>query len=139
MSQPIHGSDMGKPDVPLPSDRSTGLVFAGVALVVAWFWRANPVVLQWALIAAALLTALAFLAPRLLRPLNIAWFRFGLLLHKVMNPVVMLALFAVAIVPAGLIMQRLRDPLRLKRLQDASYWISVDKQQQPPSSMKNQF
>jgi hypothetical protein len=139
MSNVIHGPDAGKPEIPLPSDRSVGVVFAGVAIAVAWFWRANPVVIQWALGSAAILAALAFLAPRVLHPLNIVWFRFGLLLHKVMNPVVMLALFAVAIVPAGLIMQRLRDPLRLKRPQDASYWIKIDQQQQPPTSMNNQF
>ena len=139
MSHPIPGSAAGKPEVPLPSDRSTGLVFAAAACVVAWFWRANPSVVQWALEIAAVLAGLALLAPRVLRPLNIVWFRFGLLLHKVMNPIVMLALFAVAIVPAGLIMQRLRDPLRLKRPQEGSYWIKVDPQQQPPTSMNNQF
>ena len=139
MSQTSHGSDSGKPVVPMPSDRSTGLVFAGVAVVVAWFWRTNPTVVTWALGIAAVLAVLALTMPRALHPLNVVWFRFGLLLHKVMNPVVMLALFAVAIVPAGLVMQWLRDPLRLKRPQTASYWINVDKQQTSSTSMKNQF
>jgi hypothetical protein len=139
MSQPIHGPQPGTPEIPLPSDRSTGLVFAAVALVVAWFWRANPAVVPWALGSAAVLAAVSFLSPRVLRPLNIVWFRIGQLVHKVMNPVVMLALFAISIVPAGLIMQLLRDPLRLKQPQDASYWIKVDKQLQGRTTMKNQF
>ena len=54
-----------------------------------------------------------------------------------MNPIVMLVLFAVVVVPAGLIMQLFRDPLRRKRPAVASYWVTrpdADK-----SSMANQF
>lgn len=127
------------PLVQLPSDRSTGFVFAGAALAVAWFWRDNLTVLTLALGTAEIFTVLALSFPLFLRPLNVAWFRFGQALHKVMNPVVMLALFAVAIVPAGLIMQRFRDPLRLKRPMGASYWVKAGQDGLPPSSMTQQF
>ena len=32
-------------EVPLPSERSTGLVFTAVALIVAFFWRSSAIVL----------------------------------------------------------------------------------------------
>jgi hypothetical protein len=127
-----------RPELPLPPDRSTGLVFAAVALIVVWFWRADPMVLKVALGIAGVLALVSFLVPILLRPLNIVWMRFALLLSKVMNPIVMMLLFLVAIVPAGLIMQTRYDPLRRKRKADTkSYWI--EKKRDECASMVNQF
>jgi hypothetical protein len=125
-----------RPELPLPPDRSTGLVFAIVALVVAYFWRTDPMVLQVALWAAGILAAISFIVPIVLRPLNIVWMKFALLLSKVMNPIVMLLLFLIAIVPAGLLMQIGYDPLRRKRGEGKTYWIE---RKPDVSSMKNQF
>ncbi len=126
-----------RPELPLPPDRSTGLVFTVVALVVAYFWRASEAVLMVALGTAAVLGLVSLIAPILLRPLNILWMRFAVLLSKVMNPIVMMVLFLIAIVPAGLIMQIGYDPLRRKRAPGNSYWI--DHMPSPGSSMTNQF
>lgn len=129
-----------RPEAPLPGDRSTGLVFAGVALVIAYVWRTDPTVLTVALATAFALVAISFLSPSILRPLNIVWMRFALLLSRIMNPIVMLILFAVAIIPAGLIMQLVRDPLRRRRNAGDTYWLPVDtRARTTQSSMKNQF
>ena len=63
--------------------------------------------------------------PATLKPLNRMWFKFGLLLHKVVNPIVMALVFFGTVLPTGLIMRALgKDPLRLKWQPDAnSYWI----------------
>ncbi len=126
-----------RPELPLPPDRSTGLVFTGIALVCAYLWRADLVVLRIALGVAAMLGVISLVHPILLRPLNIVWMRFALLLSKVMNPIVMFVLFLVAIVPAGLLMQLCRDPLRRKRTTGDSYWI--ERKPSPTDSMTNQF
>jgi hypothetical protein len=129
-----------RPEPPLPPDRSTGLVFAVVALVVALFWRSNVIVMTIALALAATLAAVSFVAPSILKPLNVAWMRVALLLSKLVNPIVMLVLFAVAIVPAGLIMQLFRDPLRRRRAGAATYWRPADQAgRSHDSSMKHQF
>ena len=83
-----------------------------IALVVAYFWRNDPTVLNVSLWIAGVLALVSLSVPILLRPLNIVWMRFALLLSKVMNPIVMFLLFLVAIVPAGLLMQIGYDPLR---------------------------
>lgn len=138
MSKNFHES-LEEGTVPLPSERSTGLVFAAVALIVAYFWRTQATVLAVALVVAAVLVGVSLLRPILLRPLNIAWFKLGLLLNKVVSPIVMLVLFAVVIVPFGLAMQLRADPLRKRRQPDArSYWIVRD-DSTPKSSMTNQF
>jgi hypothetical protein len=129
----------GEKPVALPSDRSTGLVFAGVAVIAAYLFRAHstPAVLLLGLSAA--LAAVSFLAPARLHRLNVAWFKFGLLLNRIVSPVVMLAMFAIVIVPFGLAMQLRSDPLRKRRQPAAkSYWIERG-EQASPSSMANQF
>jgi len=129
-----------RPEMPLPSDRSTGLVFAGVAVVVAFLWRHHTPTVTIALGLAVALAAVSFLMPSILRPLNILWMRFAVLLSKVMNPIVMMVLFAIAIVPAGLIMQLKRDPLRRRKGDGTTYWLSGDHTPGAgQSSMKNQF
>ena len=127
-----------RPELPLPSDRSTGLVFAVIACIVAYFFQANPTVLTVALLIAAVLALISLLVPRVLRPLNIVWMRFALLLSKIVNPVVMMVLFALLIVPAGLIMRLRYDPLRKRRdVKKSTYWI--DRTGERESSMANQF
>ena len=128
--------------VPVGSDRSFGLVFAAVFVLVG----AGPLIhgnepRLWALGAAAAFLAAALLVPRALRPLNLLWFRFGLVLHHVVTPVVMGLLFFLVVTPVGLLMRLSgKDPLRLKRdPQAASYWIHRQPPGPTPDSMRNQF
>ena len=127
-------------EVKPPSERATGLVFAAVAVIVAVVWRNSPNILWWALGIAATLAVVSLIAPALLKPLNSLWFKFGLLLHRIVNPVVMFAIFALVFVPAGAIMRLWHDPLRVRRARDASsYWIDRKEDEATPGSMANQF
>ena len=117
-----------------------GLVFAAVAAAVALLWRNNPTVPWLALSIAAVLTAISLTAPSVLKPLNIVWFKFGLLLHRLVSPVVLFAIFALAFVPAGIIMRIWRDPLRSRGITSAgSYWIECSKDRGMRGSMVDQF
>ena len=50
-----------------------------------------------------------------MRPLNFVWYKFGLALHHIVNPVLMGLIYFGAVVPMGLIMQlRGKDALRMK-------------------------
>jgi hypothetical protein len=79
--------------------------------------------------------------PWVLRPLNYVWFRFGLLLHRVVSPLVMGAVFFLCVLPIGILMRVARkDLLSLRR--DAtrdSYWIVRDPYGPDPETMKRQF
>ena len=138
MRKNFHES-FGHSEVKPPSERSTGLVFACVALLVAVWWRNTPSVPWIALGVAAALAAVSLAAPRLLKPLNWLWFQIGLLLHLVINPLVMLAMFVAVFVPAGLIMRLRHDPLRSRRARGpaSTYWI--DRTGSAQSAMTNQF
>ena len=128
----------------MPSDKGTGLVFAAVAAIVAalLFYANEYIITNGVLIAASIslvFASLAQFASPLLRPLNRVWFKFSLLLFKIVNPIIMFILYAMVIVPYGLIMQQLRDPLRAKKDPNThSYWIekAAEESTRP---MKNQF
>ena len=103
-------------------------------------FRHNIAAASIAAVVAVLLLATSLLAPKLLQPLNIVWFKFGMLLHKVVNPVIMFLMFAIAFVPMGLLMKLFSDPLRLKRQSGLdTYWLTPDPAEAKLHSMKNQF
>jgi hypothetical protein len=124
------------------SDRSFGLVFAGFCTLMAGVgaWRAGHRWPYW-LGAAVFFAVMAFVFPRGLSPLNRVWTKLGLLLFRVVNPVVMFVLYTTTILPMGLLMRLAgRDPLRLRFDAEApSYWIPREPPGPAPETMKNQF
>src|ERR1700692_1669060 len=124
------------------SDRNFGLVMAGAAAVLGSLPLLRGAPPEWCLLAVAIAFALLGLAaPRALFPLNYVWFRFGLLLHRVISPVVIGAVFFLCVTPIGLIMRLLgKDVLSLRRRADLpSYWIVRDPPGPTPGSMTDQF
>ncbi|MBI2240889.1 MAG: hypothetical protein HYU59_08820 [Magnetospirillum gryphiswaldense] len=124
------------------SERSFGLVFAVFfTLVGLWPLKSGGDIRLWALAAAVAFLVAALAVPKWLNPLNLLWFKFGLLLHKIMTPLIMGLLFFVTVTPIGVLMRATgKDPMRLKRDPAAtSYWIKRDPPGPAPDSMKNQF
>jgi hypothetical protein len=124
------------------SDRVFGLILAAFFLVITLgpLWhRHNPRL--WALAPAAAFLGLSLLRPSMLAPLNKLWMRLGLLLQKIVNPIVMGALFYGTVTPFAIIMRLLKkDPLQLKWQSDSkSYWITRTPRSPAPQSMKDQF
>lgn len=133
---------MRKPLHPIPSDRSFGITFAVVfALVTAWLaWRGNG---AWQVTAgvAALFLACALVFPRILHPLNVAWMALGLLLNRIVSPVVMGVIYFALLTPVAMF-QRLRGRDVLNRRFDpqrSSYWIPRDPPGPDGSSFPRQF
>ena len=125
-----------------PSDRNFGLVFSGVFLLIGVAPLAfGHAVHVWSLIAAAAFGVVAAAAPGLLAPLNRVWTRFGLLLHKVVSPVVLGIMFFLVITPMGFLMRLFgKDPLRLRIDRGAStYWIGRTPSAPSAGSFIDQF
>jgi hypothetical protein len=123
----IHGSAHDD-EVVGPSDRSFGAVFTVVFALVALLplWRGAPP-RWWALAVAAVIAALALAWPRALAPANRLWLRLGLLLHRIVNPVVMGAVFYLVVTPFGLVIRRLRGGFAVRSAPEAAlptYWIA---------------
>jgi hypothetical protein len=124
------------------SERSFGVVIAGALVVIALVPLIRGHEPRWILLPiAACFALLALIAPALLKPFNAVWHRFGLLLQKVVNPVVMGAIFALGVLPTGFVLRLMgKDPMRRKFDAKAeTYWIVRNPPGPPPATMKNQF
>ena len=124
------------------SERSFGLIFSGIFLVIAAF----PLIRggdyrQWALIAAAVFAVPALLFPPVLAPLNRLWVKFGLLMHTIINPLLMGLVFFIAVLPTGLIMRLLGKDSMHRKFDPSkqTYWIERDKDSLSKESFTNQF
>ncbi|WP_245481211.1 SxtJ family membrane protein [Bradyrhizobium sp. LVM 105] len=123
------------------SDRTFGWVMAAAFALITLFngWHSGRL-WPWTAVLAAMFAVVAASRPAALNPLNRAWTKLGLLLHKVTNPVLIGLIFYGTILPTGLVMRLSgKDALRLKRdARTESYWI----RRTPgpaPETMRDQF
>ena len=93
------------------------------------------------MIVAGVFLAVTLVAPALLGPLNKLWLRFGLLLHRVVSPLVLGIMFYAVVTPMGWIMRVCgKDNLKVRgRGGEGSYWIRRDPPGPKPDSLNNQF
>ena len=129
-------------EIKVGSERAFGIVFAVVfAVVAAWPLLSGMPPRWWALAVAGAFLAAGYFFPIVLKPLNVLWFKIGMLMYKVVNPLTMAMLYVTTIIPIGLIMRAMgKDPLRLKMDRSASsYWIQRDPPGPEPETMKDQF
>ena len=124
--------------VKIGSNRSFGIVFSVVFLIISLYPLINGENLRlWSLIISIVFIVLGIINSNLLKPLNKLWFKFGLLLGKIISPIVMGIIFFIVVTPIAILMRLLRkDLLKLKFNKNNSYWIQKSG---PKSKMKNQF
>ena len=125
-------------EIKIGSNRSFGVVFFVVFLLIALYPVINNGEIRiWSLITSIIFLILGLLNSKFLNPLNKLWFKFGIVLGKIISPLIMGIIFFLVVTPTGLIMRLLRkDILSLKYNQNSSYWIE---KKGPKSKMKNQF
>jgi hypothetical protein len=149
MRPTFHEDFSRKEEVKGSSDRGFGLTVGGIVLAIAavrsglelWDGAAPGWVEGVLAGVGALLVGFGLVAPARLAALNRAWTRLGLLLFKVVNPVVLGLIYLTTIVPIGLVMRlRGRDLLHLKIDRRAqSYWVVREPPGPAPKTMSRQF
>ena len=124
--------------IKISSNRSFGIVFAIVFLLIAFWPILNEGQIRiWSIIISIIFLILGLLNSKLLKPLNILWFKFGIFLGKIISPLIMVIIFFLVVTPIGLVMRMLgKDVLNLKFNKNKSYWIEKNG---PKSKMRNQF
>ena len=125
-------------EIKIGSNKSFGIVFFIVFLLIAAYPLINNGELRiWSLILSLAFLILGLLNSKILYPLNKIWFKFGLLLGRIVSPLVMVIIFFLVVTPIGLLMRILnKDLLNLNFNKSKSYWIEKNEQK---SKMKNQF
>jgi hypothetical protein len=142
MKQSTHEVFSREEKIEVGSDRWFGIVMAAALLAVTSLnaWHSGRL-WPWTGGLAALFLAAGLFRPSVLNPLNRIWLKFGLLLHRLVNPIVMALVFYGTVLPTGLVMRMLgKDLLRLKRQPGAdSYWIVRQPPGPSPETMRDQF
>jgi hypothetical protein len=125
-------------DIKRSSNKSFGIVFFIVFTIIG-FWPLFDISTYrlWAIIIGLIFLILGLMNSKLLNPLNILWFKFGIFLGKIISPLVMGVIFFFVVTPIAILMKILKkDLLNLKFNNNDSYWIKKDDYK---SKMKNQF
>ena len=122
----------------LPSNKNFGIVFAIVFFTISiWPLLKEGDIRYWSLIISFIFFVLALVNSKILTPLNKIWMKFGVLLGKIISPIVMGFIFFFVVTPTGILMRLFqKDLLNLKFNKNKSYWIEKTG---PKSKMKNQF
>ena len=125
-------------NIKIGSNRSFGIVFFIVFLLIALYPVINNEEIRvWSLIVSLIFLVLGLLNSKILNPLNQIWFKFGVLLGRIISPLIMAIIFFFVVTPIGLIMRILgKDILNLRYNTKKTYWIEKTG---PKSKMKNQF
>ena len=128
-----------KSKVKVSSNRSFGLVFFFVFLIISLWPLLNEDPLRiWSIVIAIIFLILGLINSKLLTPLNILWFKFGMFLGSIVSPIVMGIVFFLVVTPTGFIMKMMNRDLLNNKYDNKkkSYWINRDKIK---STMKQQF
>ncbi len=115
-----------------------GLIFFFFFLIISFYpLISGGVVRIWSVTLSLIFLIITIIRPNLFKYLNRFWIKFGMLLGKIISPIVMSLVFFFVVTPIGILVRILKkDVMALKRGASSSYWINrKDKIQ----SMKKQF
>lgn len=124
------------------SDRFFGFTFSAVFLLVAiWPLFSGNAMRVGPLLASGILAAMAVLRPSLFAWPNRLWSRFGALLHKITNPIILGIIFFLVLTPTGLLMRLFRKYPSALHFEPAarSYWIIRTPAGPDATSLTKQF
>ncbi len=114
-----------------------GILFFIFFLIVGLYpLISNEPIRIWSIIVSLVFLIVTIIKPNLFTFLNKLWIKFGILLGKIISPIVMGLVFFFVVTPIGIFVKILKkDVMGLKRGQ-SSYWITREDKIQ---SMKKQF
>ena len=130
--------NMSDKKIKISSNRSFGIVFFIFLFISLYPILNNSSIRLWSLFLAIIFLILGLINSKLLSPFNQLWFKFGILLGKIMSPLVMALIFFFVVTPTAIIMRIIgKDLLNLKfNNKKKSYWLNKNDNN---DDMKNQF
>lgn len=127
--------------VALPTNLKFGIfLFITFLSASIYFYFINYSILSlFFLVFGLLILVIIFINTEILVPLNRLWFKFGLLLGRIVSPIIMGLIFFGIFSPIAIFMRLVgRDELRLNFKHQSSYWIKRGKVNST-GSFKQQF
>ena len=129
---------MENSNIKLGSNRSFGIVFFIFFFIISlWPLKNGGNINLWFFSTSIIFLILGIINSNLLKPLNLIWFKFGLLLGSFISPIVMSIIFFLVVTPISILLKIFnKDILNLKKSKKNTYWIEKTGSK---SKMKNQF
>jgi len=90
----------------------------------------------WSIFLSLLFLIITIIKPNLFTFLNKLWIQFGILLGKIISPIVMGLVFFFVVTPIGILIRILKKDVMGLKIGASSYWINREDKVQ---SMKKQF
>ncbi len=120
------------------TEKNFGIIFSALFFLIGLWPLLNAAEIRiWSIIIAIIFLVLAFLKPKLLKPLNHNWIKLGEIIGKVIAPIVMALVFFIIVTPISFLVRVLgKDLLKLKFSKNNSYWI---KRKENITTMDKQF
>ena len=114
-----------------------GILFFIFFLIIGLYpLKSDEAIKVWSVVLALVLLIITIVKPNLFTFLNKLWIKFGILLGKIISPIVMGLVFFFVVTPIGILVRVLKkDVMGLKR-GASSYWINREDKVQ---TMKKQF
>jgi hypothetical protein len=114
-----------------------GILFFVLFLIIGFYPLISDGFIRiWSIFLSLVFLIITIIRPNLFTLLNKLWIQFGILLGKIISPIVLGLIFFFMVTPIGMLVRILRkDVMGLKR-GTASYWINREDKVQ---SMKKQF
>ena len=121
-----------------PKDNITfGILFFIVFLIIGLYPLKNGLNIRlWSLGLSFIFLIITFIRPNLFTPLNKLWIQFGILLGKVISPIVMGLVFFFVVTPIGILVRLFKKDVMGLKKKETSYWINREDKVQ---SMRKQF
>ena len=114
-----------------------GVLFFILFLIIGIYpLKSGGVIRIWSVLLSIVFLIITIIRPNLFTFLNRLWIQFGILLGKIISPIVMCLVFFFVVTPIGILVRIFKkDVMGLKR-GASSYWINREDKVQ---SMKKQF
>ena len=114
-----------------------GVLFFFLFLIIGFYpLKSDGLIRIWSVVLSLIFLIITIIRPNLFTFINKLWIQFGILLGKIISPIVMGLVFFFVVTPVGILVRIFKkDVMGLKRRAN-SYWINRENK---PQSMKKQF
>jgi hypothetical protein len=114
-----------------------GIIFSILFLIIAFYpLKSFGFIRVWSFVLFLLFITITIFRPSLFTFLNKFWVNFGILLGKIISPIVMGLVFFLVVTPIGIFVKILKKDFMGLKMGASSYWITREDKVQ---SMKKQF
>jgi len=116
-----------------------GLIFFILFLIIGLYpLKSDGIIRIWAVILSLIFFITTIIRPALFTFFNIFWIQFGILIGKIISPIVMGLIFYFIVTPIGIFLRILNKDIMSLKIEEkkSSYWIN---RQEKIQTMKKQF